>query len=131
MEERLSKIVWCVFAVRRDTAALSYLGELHRDRGTYTLKLTHAESTPWDAHRPYWLASRRRMLATFAEAGIIDIPPVTMTFYAKPASGTRDRNPLVLLGHKISEETLVLAHTKDVREVAKADWVIGHERTLP
>jgi hypothetical protein len=41
-EEKPKKMIWCVFGVMRETRALSFLGELVRDRGTYTLKLSHA-----------------------------------------------------------------------------------------
>ncbi len=124
--------IWCVFAVARETGRLSYLGELRHEKGTYGLKieLAHAASTPWGLQRPYWIASNRRMLATYAEAGIAHLPPATMTFYACPKNYRPDHNPLVLLGHEISGETILLAHTPDVRAVVGAEYVLGHRRTM-
>lgn len=130
MTERPRKVIWCVFAVMRAGGALTYLGELHCESGTYSLQLKkHAEAIPGDTQRPYWIASRRRMLATFAEAGIRALPPASMTFHAKPAGSAPERLPLALLGHVINSETILLAHQTDVRVITRADYVIGHERS--
>jgi hypothetical protein len=69
------------------------------------------------------------MLASFEEARIGALPPASMTFHAKPEHSVPERNPLVLLGHLVNDETIVLAHTPDVRAIAKAEYVIGHERS--